>query len=147
MSPPKDIAPGVAVAGQPTPADVADMAARGYRTIIGNRPDAEEPGQSPSAEIRAEAERLGLAYVPIPVTSGTIGVRDVAAFDRALQESPKPVVAHCRSGTRSYLLWAAAQALHHGADPQALVAEAAANGYDIKSLPDLVARLRQEGGG
>ena len=64
------------------------------------------------------------------------------AFERALEASPKPIVAHCRSGTRTYLLWATGQALGGKADPAKLVADAAAKGYDIKSLPDLVTRLK-----
>ena len=52
---------------------------------------------------------LGLAYVHIPVVIGAIGTADVAAFDTAIRESPNPIVAHCRTGTRSYLLWAAGQ--------------------------------------
>jgi uncharacterized protein (TIGR01244 family) len=147
MKPPTDVAPGFAVAAQLTKADIAALAQRGYRTIVNNRPDDEEPGQPTAAEIRAEAERLGLTYIHIPVTTGTITAKDVAAVTRAAQKSPQPVVAHCRSGTRSYLLWAAGQALDGGADPSALVAEAAKRGYDLQSLPDLVARLRRERAG
>ena len=141
MSSPTEIAPGFAVTVQPDALDIAHLAALGYRTIINNRPDGEEAGQMPAASARAEAERLGLAYVHIPVTSDMISGADVAAFDRAIRESPSPVVAHCRSGTRSYLLWAAARAHNGRADPVALAAEAAGKGYDLKSLPDLVARL------
>ena len=97
----------------------------------------------PAAVAGDEAKRHGLAYVYIPVTSSTISAADVAAFERALTESPKPIVAHCRSGTRTYLLWAAGQALGGKADPATMVATAAAKGYDIKTLPDLVARLRR----
>ncbi|MSP50359.1 MAG: TIGR01244 family phosphatase [Alphaproteobacteria bacterium] len=113
------------------------------RTIINNRPDGEETVQMPAAVAGDEAKRHGLAYVYIPVTSSTISAADVAAFERALTESPKPIVAHCRSGTRTYLLWAAGQALGGKADPATMVATAAAKGYDIKTLPDLVARLRR----
>lgn len=142
MNPPTEIAPGFAVTVQPDALDIGRLAALGYRTIINNRPDGEEAGQMPSASARAEAERLGLAYVYIPVTIGTIGAADVAAFDAATRESPSPVVAHCRTGTRSYLLWAVGQALDGKADPAALAAEAASKSYDLKSLPDLVMRLR-----
>lgn len=147
MRSPTDVAPGFAVAAQLTKADVAELAQRGYRTIVNNRPDDEEPGQPTAAEIRAEAERLGMSYIHIPVTTGTITAEDVAAVTRAVQESPQPVVAHCRSGTRSYLLWAAGQALDGGGDPSALVAEAARRGYDLASLPGLVERLRRERSG
>ena len=52
-----------------------------------------------------------------------------------------PVVAHCRSGTRSTLVWSLTR-LREGADPMALIAQAAANGIDIAVLPALAARLR-----
>ncbi|HET8726374.1 MAG TPA: TIGR01244 family sulfur transferase, partial [Alphaproteobacteria bacterium] len=105
MSSPKEIAPGIAVTAQPDAAGIAGLAGQGFRTIINNRPDGEESGQIPASVARSETERLGLVYVHIPVTSGTITAADVAAFDRAVRESPKPIVAHCRSGTRTYLLW------------------------------------------
>ncbi len=137
-----EIAPGLAVAAQLVAADIAGLAEQGVRTLVNNRPDGEEAAQMPMAAARDEAKRHGLAYVYIPVTSGTITTADVAAFERALAESPKPIVAHCRSGTRTYLLWATGQALGGKADPARLVADAAAKGYDIKSLPDLVKRLK-----
>lgn len=143
MNPPTVIAPGLAVTMQPNESDIVRLAALGYRTIINNRPDGEEAGQMPAASARAEAERLGLAYVHIPVMIDTIGTADVTAFDTAIRQSPNPVVAHCRTGTRSYLLWAAGQALDGKADPAALAAEAASKSYDLKSLPDLVMRLRR----
>jgi len=51
------------------------------------------------------------------------------------------VVAHCRSGTRSALLWALSR-MRERADPLALIAEAARHGIDIAGLPAVAARLR-----
>ena len=129
-----------AVAPQVTPSDIADLAKEGVKTLINNRPDGEEPGQLGSTEARAEAEKLGLQYVYLPVQTGTITAADVDAFARALKGSPKPVVAHCRSGTRCYLLWAATQAAQ-GKDVNQLVMRAAGDGYDIRVLPDLLRRI------
>ena len=129
-----------AVASQVTIADIADIAKEGVKTLINNRPDGEEPGQLASAEARSEAEKLGLQYVYLPVQTGTITAADVDAFARALKSAPKPVVAHCRSGTRCYLLWAATQAAH-GKDVNQLVMRAAGDGYDIRVLPDLLRRI------
>ena len=137
-----DIAPGLAVAAQIEKGDVASLSQQGFKTIINNRPDSEEGVPITAAAARAEAERLGLRYEFLPVTSSTITPADLVAFDRLIKDSPKPIVAHCRSGTRCYLLWAATQAVHHRADPAALVGEAAGKGFDIKSLPALVARLQ-----
>jgi uncharacterized protein (TIGR01244 family) len=66
---------------------------------------------------------------------------DVDAFAATLQSAAEPVVAHCRSGTRSALLWALTR-LREDADPLALVAEAARHGIDIAGLPAVAARLR-----
>jgi len=130
----------LAVASQVTTDDIAGAARDGVRTIMNNRPDGEEPGQLTAAEAKAAAEKLGLEYVHIPVQTGTITAADVDAFARVLKESPKPVLAHCRSGTRCYLLWAATQAVA-GKDPAQLVMRAAGDGYDIRVLPDLLRRI------
>ena len=77
----------------------------GIRSIMCNRPDGEDPGQPAVAEIRAEAERLGLAFAFVPVISGQITDEDVADFAAALDGLPAPVLAYCRSGSRCQNLW------------------------------------------
>ena len=129
-----------AVASQVTVEDIAEMARDGVKTLINNRPDGEEMGQISAAAAKAEAEKHGMTYLHIPVRTDTISAADVAAFARALAESPKPIVAHCRSGTRCYLLWAAVQATS-GRDADQLVMRAAGDGYDIRVLPDLLRRI------
>lgn len=142
MERPRTIAPGLAVAKQPDRHEIEELAQLGFRTIINNRLDGEEPGQWPPDEEKAEAERHGLSYVHIPVAMSSISADDVEAFRQAVQESPKPMVAHCKSGGRSYLLWAAGEALDGTRDPADLMQEAAAAGYKLESLPALVARLK-----
>src|SRR5690606_23272635 len=102
---PTRITPDYGVAPQIEPRDVAEIAALGYRAIMCNRPDGEGPGQPEAAAIRAEAERLGLAFAHVPVISGQMTAEDVADFAAALAELPGPVLAYCRSGTRSRTLW------------------------------------------
>jgi uncharacterized protein (TIGR01244 family) len=104
-----EIAPGYAVSPQIAPEDVAEIAARGFRSIICNRPDGESPGQPPVDAVRAEAERLGLGFAFVPVVSGAIDAEDVADFRAALDALPGPVLAYCRSGTRCQHLWLLAQ--------------------------------------
>jgi uncharacterized protein (TIGR01244 family) len=129
-----------AVAPQITTADIAEMVREGIKTLINNRPDNEEPGQLASADAKAAAEKLGLTYLYLPVRTDTITAGDVDAFARALKGSAKPILAHCRSGTRCYLLWAATQATA-GKDVNQLVMRAAGDGYDIRVLPDLMRRI------
>ena len=135
------LAPGLSVTGRLDAADIEALARAGVRTIINNRPDGEDRGQLPAAEARRTAEAHGLAYHHIPITAATLSRADVEAFAAVLRDGPAPVVAHCRSGTRSALLWALVR-LREGADPFSLVAEAARYGIDIASLPAVAARLR-----
>ena len=132
---------GVSAAGALDRADIDALAGAGVRTIVNNRPDGEDPGQLPAAEARRLATAHGIAYHHIPVTAATLSRADVDAFAAVLRDAPAPVVAHCRSGTRSALLWALTR-LREGADPLSLIAAAAQHGIDIAGLPAVAARLR-----
>ena len=141
-SPPlADLTPNLSAAGKLDRNDIDALARKGVRTIVNNRPDDEDPGQLPAAEARQAAEAHGIAYHHIPVTAATLSRADVDAFAAVLASAPQPVVIHCRSGTRSTLLWALVR-LREGADPFTLVGEAARHGIDIASLPAIAARLR-----
>jgi sulfide:quinone oxidoreductase len=135
------LAPGINVAGRLDRPDIDALAKAGVRTIINNRPDGEDPGQLLAADARRLAEAQGVVYHHIPVTAATLSRADVDAFAAALQDAPAPVVAHCRSGTRSALLWALVR-MREGANALSLIAEAAQHGIDIAVLPAIAARLR-----
>lgn len=135
------LAPGLSVTGRLDRPDIEALAHAGVRTIVNNRPDGEDPGQLQAAEAQRLAEALGIAYHHIPITAATLSRADVDAFVATMRNAPAPVVAHCRSGTRSTLLWALSR-MREGAEPLALVAEAARHGIDIASLPAVAARLR-----
>lgn len=128
----------ISVAGQIRPEDLPDIARAGVRTVINNRPDGEEPGQPTTAELAQTAQALGLAYHHIPIAGGVpaAAVEDMAD---ALQTSPGPTLAFCKSGTRSTYLWALARA-RDGADPAELTAKAAQAGYDLKPIAPLLNR-------
>lgn len=122
----------VAVAGQIRPEDVAQIAAAGFRAIICNRPDGEEQGQPDFASIAAAAAAAGLAVRDIPVRNGAMTMAHVEAVGSAIAELPKPVLAYCRSGTRSITLWSLSEA---GKRPPAEIVELAARaGYDMSGL-------------
>ncbi|MGQ0590721.1 MAG: TIGR01244 family sulfur transferase [Sphingosinicella sp.] len=122
---------GVFVAGQIRPEDVPGFAAQGVRLIVNNRPGGEEPGQPTGAEIEAAASAAGVGYRFIPVSHLT--PEAVAAMGAALEEADGPVLAFCRSGTRSTYLWALARA-RRGADADTLIQQAARAGYDLAAL-------------
>jgi uncharacterized protein (TIGR01244 family) len=139
------ITPSLSVAGQISKSDIAELAKGGFGMIINNRPDNEEPGQLAAAEAEAEAKKQGLQYRYLPVVSTTITRAQVADFQKLVLRAPGPVLAHCRSGTRCYLLWAAGRVLFDGESSLKLVAEAATKGYDLRSLPALVEKLETQG--
>lgn len=136
------IDPTIAVAGQITPADVATAKAQGFATIVNNRPDEEQAGQPGGAEIAAAAGAAGLAYVAIPVTHAGIAPAQVDAMVEALDAANGPVLAFCRSGTRSTMLWSLAEA-KRGRDPDDLVRLAAAAGYDVSGFLPTMRALQQ----
>jgi uncharacterized protein (TIGR01244 family) len=101
----KTITEDFTVAAQITPDDVPAIAAEGYRSILCNRPDGEEPGQPPFGTIAAAAEAQGLRVAYLPVVSGQITPENVEDFRAAMQDLPGPVFAYCRSGARCQNLW------------------------------------------
>lgn len=134
------LAPGVSAAGSLDRGDIEGLADAGVRTIVNNRPDGEDPGQLPADEARRLAESRGIAYHHIPVTAASLTRGEVDALAAVLTTAERPVVLHCRSGTRSTLLWALVR-LREGAEPASLVADAARHGIDIAALPAIAARL------
>ena len=108
---PQKINDDFTVCPQIAPGDVAQIAARGFRSVICNRPDGEAPDQTPYALIEAEVRKAGLEFRHIPVVSGAMTQSDVEAMAAALSELPAPVFAYCRSGTRCGVLFRAVQAL------------------------------------
>jgi uncharacterized protein (TIGR01244 family) len=122
----------ISVSPQIDPADVTELAAQGFAAIVNNRPDGEEAGQPEGAAVRLVAETMDLAYTAIPV-SGGFSIEQVDAMRAALDAATGPVLAFCRSGTRSTNLWALAEA-KSGGDPEAIVAKAAAAGYDLSGI-------------
>lgn len=127
---PKRLSEMLSVAGQIEPADLAALAARGFRSVINNRPDGEAAEQPASATLAAAAQRAGLHYRHIPVVSGQLQAAQVQAFAAALAALPGPVLAFCRSGMRSTTLWA----LQSDADAEAILQAALAAGYDLSAL-------------
>ena len=127
----------ISVFGQIEPEDVAAAKKLGFTTIVNNRPDDEQPGQPAGAEIEAAAKAAGLDYVAIPVDHSGFNEGQVAAMVEALETARGPVLAFCRSGTRSTYLWALAR--HRlGDDGEQLIAKAANAGYDLSAIRSVI---------
>lgn len=120
--------------------DVAQAKAMGIGLIVNNRPEGEGEDQTPGDEIARAAEAAGIAYVAIPVTHAGFSEGQVAAMSEALAAAPGAVLAYCRSGTRSTLLWALAQA-KAGKDPAEIATQAAAAGYDVGPIRQIMDML------
>lgn len=97
-----------AVAPQLTPEDMSAVAEAGFKSVIINRPDFEGgPDQPTSSDVMAAAKAAGLEAVYLPVVSGAMTQQDVEQFSQLLTTLPAPVLAYCRSGTRSTHLYRA----------------------------------------
>ena len=118
------------VAPQLTPDEVAEAAAQGFRLLINNRPDGEAPGQPSSAVMAAAAAAAGLDYVQISF-AGPPGPAEVDAVRAAVQAAAGPVLAFCRSGTRSITVWAQGQAKAGDRPRDELVRLGREAGYDL----------------
>jgi uncharacterized protein (TIGR01244 family) len=129
------ITPAFAVTGALLPEDFAPLRAQGIRCVISNRPDGE-----PTSQLTASAEadltwREGMLFRYVPATKYDLFADEVvAAMARALQGCEGPVLAHCQSGQRSAILWAAATARTMPVD-QVLGALTAA-GFDLDFIRD-----------
>ncbi len=108
----RTLSPQLAVAPQILPSDVAALAAQGFRAIVCHRPDGESADQPNYVEIELAATLQGLQCHHQPVVSGKITDEQAMAFGQLLASLPKPVLAFCRTGTRSATLWALSEAGH-----------------------------------
>ena len=133
----KRLSPQVSVSRQITAADVDEVAKHGFRAIICNRPDGEGADQPNFDEIEVAAKAAGLRVAYVPVTAGMVTDDDVVAFAYALAELPRPILAYCRTGTRSATLWSFHEA---GKRPMPdILAATKAAGYDMNGVARRIA--------
>lgn len=141
----RQLSPRVFASPQIGLAEVAEAKAQGISLIINNRPEGESDDQVSGAEIEAAAQAAGITYVAIPVTHAGFSQPQVTAMAAALASTDGPVLAYCRSGTRSTLLWALAEA-SRGESPDALASAAAAAGYDVGPVRAVMDMLSSQKG-
>ncbi len=130
------LTPNLSALRQPSVDEVGELAERGYRSIIGNRPDGEAADQPRWNDIKAAALSRGMEAMHIPVVASEIDEADVRAFREALERLPKPIAAFCRTGTRSTILWALANEGSLTADERIQIA--AKDGYDLEPFRTLI---------
>ncbi len=122
----------ISVSPQIAPADIPAIAAAGFKSIICNRPDGEGNDQPLFHEIQEAAAKEGLQVTYQPVESGKVQDTDAEAFGTIFDTTPKPVLAYCRTGTRSVTLWSMSQA-DRTPLPQ-ILEKAKAAGYDMHGV-------------
>jgi uncharacterized protein (TIGR01244 family) len=121
--------------------DVARAKALGVTMIINNRPEGEEPGQPTGESIEAAAQAAGIGYAAVPVAHGGFAPWQLDGMAAALEQAGEGgVLAYCRSGTRSTLLWALTRA-RAGDNADELAEKAAAAGYDLAPVRQIMDTL------
>lgn len=113
--------------------DLQQAATQGFVLVINNRPDGEDAAQPSSATMEAAARELGLDYLYAPVRGGPTPDQ-VEAVGQAVAAAKGPVLAYCRSGTRSIVTWALGQTLSGTSDRDTLIRQGAAAGYDLSGV-------------
>ena len=130
MSDFRELSPTMFASPQIGHAEVSAAALQGISLIINNRPDGESPSEPQGPEIEEAAAAAGISYLAIPIGSAGFSEPQVEAMQAALESAQGKVLAYCRSGTRSTLLWSLAQA-RAGCNPDDIAAAARNAGYDV----------------
>ena len=130
-----------AVAPQIDEDDFAQIADAGFRLVINNRPDGETFGQMSSARAEQAAIAYGLDYVAIPVIGGPTPDA-VTTLSDILENRDDPILAYCRSGTRSCTLWTMAAVKAGLETPETAINKAREAGYDLSPLANALAQLQ-----
>lgn len=93
------------VASQIEAQELDDIRDAGYRVVICNRPDGEEPGQPAASDIAAACEAAGLAFHHLPFQGANLAPELIDEFRNVIDNADGPVFAYCRSGQRCAYLW------------------------------------------
>jgi sulfide:quinone oxidoreductase len=133
----KKITDKVSVSPQITAKDMEAIKAAGFRAIICNRPDGEGADQPSFEEIETAARTAGIEARYVPVTSGMVKDEDVSAFSAALKDLQRPVLAYCRTGTRSATLWSFHESKKRPMSE--ILAATKAAGYDMNGVARRIA--------
>ena len=126
------LSPDYSVASQIAVADVATIAEAGFKSVICNRPDQENPETHQIAAIKAEVIAAGLEFAENVFAPSTFGPDKIQRQSELLQELPSPVLAYCASGTRCSIVWAFAHA--SSMDIDSILTATTSAGYQLSHL-------------
>ncbi|WP_299195031.1 TIGR01244 family sulfur transferase [uncultured Erythrobacter sp.] len=136
----RTLSDSVLASPQITTEDIAAAKAAGVTLILNNRPDGEDPAAAQGDEVAAAAEAAGIDYLAIPIGHAGFSEVQVDEMIKALAATQGKALAYCRSGTRSTLLWALAQA-KGGAAPDDIARSAMVAGYDVSPVRPMLDML------
>lgn len=106
------------------------------KTVICNRPDGEEANQPDFETVKKWLHAAGIENVVyMPTTVDKIDDAQLKEFQETISQSPAPIVAYCRTGTRSALMWALNQA-KRGVEVNSLIRAADLAGIDLTPMRD-----------
>jgi len=122
--------------------DIDAAAKAGIKLIIKNRPEGEEMIQPKVEDLQAYAAEHGIKWESIPIAGGQVTMDAVEAMAHALEHAEGPVLAYCRSGTRSCTLWALANALKDEMHSDDIIKTAKDAGYDLGHMMQTLEQVR-----
>ncbi len=135
----------VAISAQLQPDDMTEIAAAGYVAVVNNRPDGEAMfGQPRTSQLKAAAEAAGLVFLDLPFSGPRATPEQVRAFAELLAGRPGRIVAYCKSGMRSSLLWGAS-AIAGGRSLEEVLAAALRTGQNLEPVGEIMVALGQAG--
>lgn len=128
-----NVTPEFAIGPQVSAEDFERLRASGFASVLNARPDDELGPYLVSQDAEPLARANGLAYAHSPTENHSIFEPEVIdRFERALVELPKPIFAHCKTGTRAVILWALVASRHRAVEN--VIATLRAAGQELEFL-------------
>ena len=90
--------------------DVPSITQAGFKSVICNRPDQENPEPRQIEAIKAAVEAAGMDFAENVFDPSSFGPDKIERQAELLAQLPSPVFAYCASGNRCSIVWAFAQA-------------------------------------
>ncbi len=129
------ITPHFAVTSELSPADFKVAAELGFKAIISNRPDDEDGATLTGRDEAVLAWRAGMRFAHVPAAKLDLFTDNVVeGMADAVARFDGPILAHCKSGIRSAIVWAAAGSRTQPVDCVLTALEAA--GFELDFLRD-----------
>lgn len=120
-------------------AEVQDLAARGFTSIVCNRPDSEVSAGETSQDIQQAAAAAGLSFHHLPLTPGEVNLKYADTLRQILKDESGQVLGYCRTGGRAAGLWALTEADKVTADQ--ILNQCASCGYSLENMRPILEKL------